>query len=40
MDIVINKKIPLDEINKYSPDMVKFIIDDVKSTDPILHIFR
>jgi len=36
MDIVINKKIPIDEINKYPPDMVKFIIDEVKSTDPIL----
>ena len=36
MNIIINKKIPLDGINKYSPDLVKFIINDLKSTDSVL----
>ena len=36
MDIVLKNRIPVGEINKYSPDLIKFIINELKSINPML----
>jgi TolA-binding protein len=36
MDIVINNKIPVDEINKYPISLIKFLINELETVNPIL----
>jgi len=36
MNIVLKNKIPFEEINKYSPELISFIINELKSINPTL----
>ena len=36
MDIILNNKMPVDEINKYSVDLIKFLINELKTINPTL----